>query len=265
MSAEQLIALEAALAELSSLYTVAKGFAALQRRAESELLPRVSTLGARLRGLLRTAQLTDDAIDVAAREILALGWQWRVELEHLRASAAYQRALQAWAADRQDELARVIPGIFAGMPLVSRLAAVYFPVSPSVHRRRPGASPFLSAADCAERIIETLQEGIVPEAGGTEWWERELRFISCADAADALETPIALRVDAVEARVAIFAAPEEAALRIFTPRLRAPMSVVLAAEATDEWWQAYQDSYRSFRDSLQQELAARGRGAAIAH
>ena len=31
----------------------------------------------------------------------------------------------------------------------------------------------------------------------------------------------------------------------------------------DEWWEAYQDSYREFRDALRRELTARGRTATL--
>ena len=51
MSAEQLIALEAAQAELGTLYAVARSFTALHARAEAELLPHLVGLGRRLRGL----------------------------------------------------------------------------------------------------------------------------------------------------------------------------------------------------------------------
>jgi hypothetical protein len=141
--------------------------------------------------------------------------------------------------------------------------SLYFPVSPAAKRRRPGTSPFLNAAECAERIVRLLEDGIIPEDGGNEWWERELLAIPCADSPSALDTPIALGLNAANVRVTVFAAADEPGLRIFTPRLRAPMSVMLAAEATDEWWEAREDSYRSFREAVQKELAVRGQEALI--
>ncbi len=258
MSAEQLIALEAAQAELGTLYLVACGFSALRTRAEAELLPRVDGLGRRLRRLLRTAQLSDDAVEAAAREVLELRSAWQADLERVRTSAVYQRALAALTEDRQDELRTLIPHVLAGLRLVSPAPPLYFPVSPSSGRRRPGSSPFLSPPECAERIVRLLAEGYEPEAGGTEWWEREFAFISCADHPAALETPISLRLASGDVRVGVFTANHDLGLRIFTPRLRAPMSIVLAADATDEWWEAYQDSYREFRTALERELTTRG-------
>lgn len=263
MSAEQLIALEAAQAELGTLYAAARSFVALHARAEADLLPHITGLGSRLRRLVRTTQLTDDAIEAAAREILLLRTTWRTELEQVRASVVYQRALTAYATDQQDALAEIIPLVFAGWRLVRPAPPLYFPVSPSSGRRRPGTSPFLSASECADRILRALADGLEPESGGTEWWDSELPSLSCADSAASLETPIALCLAASDVRVAVFMASDETDLRIFAPRLRAPMSTVLAAEATDEWWEAYQDSYREFRDALQRELIARGHRAAI--
>jgi hypothetical protein len=263
MSAEQLIALEAAQAELGTLYAVARTFAALQTRAETELLPHLMSLGGRLRRLLRTQRLTDDEIEASAREILALRTTWQTELQAVRASAIYQQALSAFAADRQDDLAALIPQVFAGVRRLHPAPSLYFSVSPSSGRRRPGTSPFLSAAECADRILRVLEGGCAPETSGTQWWDCEVPSISCADSAATLESPIALHLAASEVHVAVFAAGDTASLRVFTPRLRAPMSIVLATEATDEWWEAYQDSYQEFRAALRQELLTRGYGGSI--
>ena len=263
MSAEQLIALEAALAELSGLYSVARGFTALQSRAETELLPRLSAFGSRLRGLVRSGKLTADEIDAASQQILSTRAEWQNALETVHSSALYQRALAAFDADRQEKLGEVIPQVCAGQRQLRPAPTLYFPVSPSSGGRRPGNSPFLSAPACADRIVQVLHDGIVPEVAGAEWWERELPSIGCADDVAALDTPIALRLAASDVPVAVFAAGDEPSLRIFTPRLRASFAIVLATEATDEWWEAYQDSYGVFRDALQQELAARGHQATI--
>lgn len=263
MSAERLIALEAALTELGALYAAAKTFTPLQPRADTELLPRLITLGSNLRSRLRNAQLTQDEIDVVARDIVALRSTWRGELDRVHASATYQQARTALAHDRQDELGRLIPQLFAGLALVRPAPALFFPVSPAAGRRRPGSSPFLGPVECADHIVELLSGGLAPEENRADWWEDELPSLSCADAMAVLDTAIALRLSAADVRVAVLAAAGEPGFRVFTPRLRAPLSVVLAAAATDEWWEAYDDSYRSFRDALQHALAARGHTVAI--
>jgi hypothetical protein len=264
MSAEQLIALEVAVAELGTLYAAAKGFTALQPRADAELLPRLISLGSSLRSRVRHAQLNPDEIDAVAEEIIALRSDWRSRLEQLRFSPVYQQTRVVLTEDRQDDLGTLIPQVFAGLQPVHPAPSLYFSVSPSSGRRRPGSSPFVSASECATRIVHLLTTGVTPEEGSDDWWERDLPSIPCADAMEGLETPIALQLAAAHIRVAVFAARDEPSFRIFTRCLRAPFSVVLAAEATDEWWEAYDDSYRSFRTALQSELAARGHTATIA-
>ena len=258
MSAEQIIAIEGALSDLSDLYAIARGFTALRGRAEAELLPQIEALGARLRRLVRTGQLSDAAIERTATEIMALATLWRAELEGVRGSPVYQRAVQALAVNRQAELAEVIPQVFSGLRVLQPAPSLYFPVSPSSGRRRPGSSPFLSPADCADKIQQLCVAGLEPEVEAADWWERELPSMACTDALEALETPIAVRLAAADVRVTVFAEPEAATLRVFALRLQGPLSIVLARDATDEWWEAYQDSYRVFREALQQELAARG-------
>jgi hypothetical protein len=258
VSAEQLIAFEAALMELGTLYSVGRSFVALRADAEGKLLPCLLELGSKLRGLVRTAQLSADEIDRASGEIIRLRAFWRTALEEVRSAKPYREALKAWAADDQDALARLIPRIVAGVHVLRPAPTLFFPVSPSSGRRRPGNAPFLSAAECADRIAHFLAVGIQPDSGGSEWWERELSYLICADTLCALETPIALRWAVPDPSLALFTAADEPTCRIFTPRLQATMSVVLAADATDEWWQAYDESYAAFREALRHELAARG-------
>jgi len=258
VSAEQIIALEAALSDLSDLYAIGRTFTALQARAEGEWLPRLNALGAGLRRRLRSGELDDAAIERTATEILGYAALWRSELEALRSSPVYLRALRAVAENRQGELAEVIPAVFALLHVVRPVPSLHFPVSPTAGRRRPGASPFLSPAECADRIGQLMAAGIPSVSGSADWWERELPSIACSDTAAGLETPIALRVAAADVRVTVSADAHLATLRVFASRLCAPMTVVLARDATDEWWEAYEDSYRSFRDALEQELAARG-------
>jgi hypothetical protein len=258
VSAEQLIALEAAMAELGTLYAAARSFTALRPRAEAELLPRLLSLGSELRSRVRALRLTEPDLERAAQEIRSVRSAWRLELEQLRASSEYQRALAAYTADRQDELAHQIPRVLAGLSALRAASDLYFPVSPSTGRRRPGFSPFLSAGECADRILCTLREGIEPGEGVGEWWETDFPAIACAANPAALESPIALRLAAAEVRVAVFADLDDPGLKVFTPRLRAPMSIALASEATDEWWEAYDDTYATFRTALERELAARG-------
>jgi hypothetical protein len=263
VSAERLIALETAVAELATLYTVARGFAALRAAADATLLPKLISLGSHLRGLLRASRLNEEEVEHAARSIVALRSEWRRQLEALRAGAPYQNARAALAGNRQQELAGLIPHVLAGLSALRPAPDLYFPVSPSSAHRRPGSSPFLNVGACADKILQLLADGITPDAGDTEWWERDWPSISGATGPAALDTPISLRLAAGDIDVAVFAVLDTPAVRIFAPRLRAPMSITLAEVATDEWWEAYEDSYPVFRDALARELEARAATVSI--
>jgi hypothetical protein len=262
--AEQIIALEAALTDLSDLYSIARGFTALQTRAEAELLPQINAMGSRLRKLMRSGQLNEATIDQTAREMLGCATLWRSELEGVRHLPVYQQAVRAVSDNRQAELGDVIPRVFARLRVVRPAPALYFGVAASSGRRRPGASPFLSPKDCADKILHLLSDGIAADVGAAEWWERELPSITCVESPAGLESPIALRLAAADVHVTLFAEPDAATLRVFATHLRAPLSVVLAREVADEWWEAYQDSYQVFRDALQQQLVGRGQTVTIA-
>ena len=257
VAAEQLIGLEAAIADAGALYGVTRRFVALRNAADNTFLPALTHLGQTLRALVRTMRLTDDAVAAAATQLMGLGAEWRARLEEVRASAHYQAALLAWADDRQAELLELLPLLFAGLKVVTSVPVLYLPVSAASGTRRSGNRPFLSVGECADRIAGLLGAGIPAESSGAEWWDRELAYISCTDSAEALDTPIALRLDAPHLRHAVYTIVDEGGLRIYTPRLQVPLSVVVASEATDEWWEAYEDSYAAFRDALRAELTAR--------
>ena len=204
MSAEQLIGLEAAQAELGTLYAVARSFTALHARAEVQLLPHLTALGSRLRGLLRQARLTDDEVDLAAREIVSVRTSGRQSWSRCASRPSISaRSLHSPRIGRRRSRSSS-PRSSPGCTVVRSAPSLYFPVSPSSGRRRPGTSPFLSTAECADRILRIVAEGYEPESDGTEWWERELPSISCAESVAALETPIALCLAASDVRVAVF-------------------------------------------------------------
>ncbi len=265
VAAEQLIALEAAVAELGNLYAAATRFTALRQPAETALLPQLTSLARRLRTLLRAAQLGTEEIEQAAGEIHSLRSEWHARLEQLRASPLYQRARRALADDRQDALAHLLPQVLAGLTLVASPPDLYFPVSPVRAGRRGGSSPFLSVGECADRLVAILRDGVACTTDGSEWWEGDWPSITCAETPAVLDSPIAVCLPAAHVHgVNVFSVVDEAGLRIFAPQLRGPFSITLASAATDQWWEAYDESYQTFRDALQRELTARGHVVTIA-
>jgi hypothetical protein len=261
--AEQLIALEAAFAELANLYVVAKRYRPLRARADAELLPRTSTMAANLRSLIRHRTLDDAAIDTAARDISGLRQDWRGTLEALHRGPIYQSCLTAWHGRDRAQLITLLPRLFVDCEHVPSPPVLHYPISPSSGRRRPGHSPFVSPATCAEQIATLRHEGIEAETGGTDWWDTELASITFSSDAEALDAPTALQFDGAEIGDPVFRTGEPDTFRVYAPRLVAPFRVVLQADVDDEWWQAFSGSYADWRDALASALRTAAIGVAV--
>lgn len=263
VGAEHLIAFEAALAELSGLYLVAKDFRPLRARAETELLAATSELGARLRRCVRQGNLDERAVDAAARDIAALRQEWRQALEALRASDLYQSCLSAYGTQDHARLIALIPLLFAECDHAPAPPPLYYPLSPSSGRRRPGSSPFLTPAACATRIAQLRDDGIAAESSGTEWWETELVPLTLARDPAAFDTPLALRFVPGQMHASVFRMGGGEVFRVYAARLRVPFHVVLQDEVDDEWWQAFAGTYATWRTALADELRTREIAASV--
>lgn len=258
MEAERLIAMEAALRDLSVLYPAARRFTDLRRAADDDLLPRLESLGAALRKYLRHGHLDEAAADKAAMEILALATHWRGRIDAVRRSAAYRDALAAVAADRQADLADAIPRVLDGFRIERPTPPhLCFPVSTRAQDGRTGARPFAGVDECIARIAAVAIDGFGLDPARGDWWEVELSGVRCAATPTELESPFCLRIDPSSAGLAVFADDDEPGLQVFTPRLHGPMTAVLAAESQDAWWDAYDGSYVEFRDAVRRGLEAR--------
>lgn len=251
------------MAELGALYTTARGFTPLAAAAESELLPRLTSLGARIRRWVRTGALDAAAVDAASLEVLGLRADWQERLEGLRSSVLYEAARQAVALDRQGEVAVSIPRVLAGLRPVATLPALFVAVSLSTGRRRPGASPFLSPAEAAERLLRLTREGIAASEGGGATWGGDFSGVVCAEDPEALATPVAVRLDPAAGGASVFAVEGSPTFRIFTSRPLVVASVWLAAEADDAWWEVSEVSYVMFREALCGELTTRAVEVAV--
>lgn len=257
LDAERLIALEAALAELGGLYTAARNFTALAEAAEIELLPQLSTLSAHLRALNRSNRMAQSDIDVASRQILDLRASWQKHLDSVRSSSTYREAVEGLQRDDQPALAVLIPKVFALVRAIEPPPRLYFGVSAAVRRRGPGTSPFLSPEACADKIETTMRDGLVPVMHGGEFWDDDLPSIPCASSFADVDSPFALTTAGTELGATAFTDDGDLGYRIFTRRLTGEFAVEIAAEADDEWWQAFEQSYREFREDLCAQLTQR--------
>lgn len=256
MSAEPLVALEGAIAELGDLLDLVRRFTPLQEEAERDFHPAIAELGRDLRRRMRRRELDDAAVEEATRRILGLQAGWSARLGDLRTSATCEQARAALDPPGQEGLDRLLPALFADLHPVRPPRDLFFPFQPSSGRRRPGTSPFLSPAECADRLAQLRQDGL-PAPAGTTWWERDFPCLEGALDGPATEAPIWLRVAAEDLPPA-FTIGHTPAARIYVRRLQAPLRIGLAEEVEDEWWQAYHGSFRTFAEALRKELKRLG-------
>jgi len=259
MVVEQLIGLQAAIGELGELYLAAKGFRALRAAAENQLLLRTAALAAQLRHAVRQGNFGAALADATAREIAALRQDWQERLDRLRASPPYQQCLHAWFADDTATLAALLPDLIADLVLTTAAPPLYWGVSLTAGRRH-GGRPFVAASACAATIIRYRNEGVPAEADDGDWWDTEIGSITLVDDAQALDTPITLRLMPAELRLPVFCLSDSGIYRVYAKVLKAPFTVRLQPEVTDEWWQAFPEPYAAWRAAVAAELAGRGIG-----
>jgi len=262
VSAQELIALETAMRDLARLYESALVFAALRPRAEAELLPRMNDLGSFIRGRLRAQSFDARVLQSTAEELHRLSDMWQKAIDAMRDTPEFRDAVAAFDRDDQTRLRSLLPQVFAG--LVSRdfdPPTLYYALSLAAPRRRPGARPFVNAADAAARIAR-CQTGIEPDAGDA-WWETALRHVTLAEDCELLDAPVALAFDLRSTNYALLSAAGEPTLRIYTPSLRAPFRVVIDREPHDDWWEAATEPYAVFRDELCALLGQHGIAATV--
>ena len=247
--------------DLVRLYESALVFTRLRERAEAELLPQMSALGALLRGDLRAGTLEPAAIQSAADHLHRLTDDWRAKLDDMRRDPTLCRAVRAFEQDDPIALRLLLPEVFAGhVPAPAAAHVLYYAVPLAASHRRPGGRPFLAAAEAAERIV-ACRDGVAPDPG-RDWWDISLGFIPLADDPVSLDTPITLAFTLTAERHALFSLVGESSMRLYARALRAPFDVVVALDARDDWWEAAGDSYETFREQLTASL--RDRDIAVA-
>lgn len=254
MAVEELIGLEAATSELGSLYAVARQFSALRAPAEDRLLPRIRAVSAGLRKHLRDRSLEGAAVDAAAREIAALRAEWREKLDAVREGGTYRQALDASASGDSETLAALLPQIFAGLQRTVAPASLFLPVPIASHDRKPGTRPFVAESACAEKIASYRRLGVPVPTNGEDWWDTDFPYAVLFDDPEVLEAPVQVRFDGKDVDLPVFSVENELALRCYTASLRLPFSVSLQEQASDEWWEAFADTYGTYRDTLKREL-----------
>jgi hypothetical protein len=262
VGARELIGLEAAIAELGSLYVAAKEFAPLRTAADQELRLGTEKIASELRAHVRHDTLDAAVLDRTAARVAELRDHWQRALEDLRASPLYRQACDAWRDGDVARLGELLPRVFADVQTVAPPSHLYFDV-PLASRHGGGSSPFLSADEAASRIRTWRNEGLTTSQRG-EWWRTDLGFVELVADLDLLESSVGLRFDGASLPADVLTSGGDDHLyRLYGSRIRAPFSVVVREESDDAWWDAAESSYEEFRDELASRLRAAGLAVAI--
>ncbi len=254
METDYLIALDTAHAELGDLYVLARRFRALRDDADRDLLAKITDLGLQLRKLCRHAELTEATIEEHARQVQSVRREWLDRIDAVKDSAPYRAASAAYEANAQQELARVLPAVVAGIEIVDPVPDLYFGVRVSRPRRGPGSPPFVDSATCVERVLERVRDGLQPPA------DDELGFAHLTPGEDpeSLDSPVSLRLAPSASSPALFRSTDDFDLHVYTPSLAGPFTPALCLEFEDPWWRTNDESYEEFRQRVAEGLGERG-------
>jgi len=252
---ERLIAFEAAMRELAELHAVAARYRPLCVFARS-FLARLHDLGARLRGEARKPRLSEAAVAEAISEVESLRQQCLQRLEELRGSAFYREVCEGYRQGEQAVLRRLVPELLDDVEVAETAGPLFQSVSLATRDRPKKGGHFGAPDEVADRLCRLRDEGLVPEAGSTAWWDADLPALFFVEDPQALDAVAAIEVDRLPERMTVFRGHDT--VQIFAPHLRCDFSVVLAPTSSDPWWEATNTSYTEYRDALRAALSARG-------
>ncbi|HEY2388009.1 MAG TPA: hypothetical protein VGK30_13685 [Candidatus Binatia bacterium] len=244
----------ALLTEIGRCYGVARRYRAIAADCETSILDPALAIGGALRAPAGTARPEDVA--EAVRELAALLDACNAAVRSVRAGATYRAAEAAWDAGRLVEVAALAPAIFEAVVPDTTAGTLHLPVTVTARR---GGEHFLLPAEVAARIDGLLRGGIAradppPGLGADE----RLGVVVLETDAESDETPVALAVDSGALALPRFRLDPTDEVLVYTPRLRVPARVRLAASVSDEWWAVRPDAYATFAAELSAALHARG-------
>jgi hypothetical protein len=247
-------AVEDRIAEVGTLAAEADRYRWARAGDGPALLNESLALGATARRLLRDA--AGAAGDPLARLLTALrdlAGRYRTLLDAVHGDPEYRAAVAAWAAGDAPTLARTIPAVFADVEPAPTCAALYHPVTVAGRRGRLAAAPTLAAE------LETMcTKGLVAAEGGAiPATDASLRAVPLHADWAALDTPVALRVDPRTIPLPVFRIAASRDHLVYTERLRARATVVLARHADPQRWPELGVDYVDFFTAMTAALAAR--------
>jgi hypothetical protein len=247
--------LEAAIADTGALLVRAQKY---RRGAAAEggaLVRRALALGDAARRLHRQDALDEAAARGLLAEAGALAERLRTLIAAVRAALAYREAVAAHAAGDHATLARLLPGIFAGLEAAPAPIDLFTPVA-SLRRGR-----LRPVAELVAEVLEARTHGLVAEGDDlSPGADAELPAVTLRPDPPAGE-PALLRVPAAALPPPVLRLTESGDHLVHVPRLRVAGSVRLAVRLEPEEQPRIEigaAEYARHRDALARALASAG-------
>ncbi len=252
MDEEVVSELEAAVAGAGALLVRLEKYRHGAGPAGVALRGRTLALGDAARRLHRRHALDAGAARALLAEAHALEETLRAELVGLRAAPAYVAAVAAHAAGDQATLVRLVADVFVGVEAVAAPDALFRPVA---WRRRGRPRP---AADLLAELTTLRDEGLPAEGDDlSPGTDPALPAVVLRDEAPADE-PVVVRLRGPALTLPVFRLAASGEYLAYTPRLRAPLAVIVATQLADDEVEATPLDYGRYRAELTAALRAAG-------
>ena len=247
------------ITDLGRCYARARRYRAIAAECEERFLGRALAIGSVLRVHARAVGADSLVAGDAVRELTQLIADCDAAIQGVHDSATYRAARCAWDEGRFLDVAAQAAAIFDAVVPDAAATTLYVPVAVTSDTRR--GDHFLPAPVLVERIVALLRDGIPrsdppPEIGADE----RLGVVMLEDDAETTGSPVALAIEAESLPLPRFRLEPAGEVLVYTPRLRVPARVRLAAGVSDEWWAIRPDAYARYATALTEELAACGVG-----
>jgi hypothetical protein len=244
-----------AITEVADCHLRGRRYRMIAAFCEREVLEPALAIGSEVRLTHRRGGPARERATAMLDELRRLKDACESAIAGVHASAPYRVLVDAWNGGRHGDVAAAAPGVFTAVESYPRCPIVYHPII--VATRRAGAEHFITPVACAESIARVAREGIAPARALDLGADEAVQAVALSDGFETLETPIAVAIDPAVVGVPMCRVVPVGDALVYTPLLRVPWHVRVAAAATDEWWAVRPEAYRDYVQELKAELAAR--------
>jgi len=244
-----------AITEVADCHLHGRRYRSIAAFCEREVLEPALAIGSEVRCAHRRGGPARERAAAMIEELRRLKGACESAIAEVHASASYRVLVEAWNGGRHRDVAAAAPAVFTAVEPYPRCPTVYHPVV--VATRRAGAEHFIAPVDCADSIARVAREGIAPARALDLGADETVQAVALSDDFDTLETPIALAIDPAAVGLPMCRVTPAGDALVYTPLLRAPWHVRVAAAVSDEWWAVRPEAYRDYVAELKSELDTR--------